>query len=495
LNLILSFPRRVITKIRALLEMPHAISRLAAQHAEAEKISAQRNVAFAAAIDGLRNTYQDDLSTVSTELGNISNELKTSIANLSVENDAKLLSSIAQLRGDISTELTFGLHDLGRFLSQDKCERDHQLEETRSALASVKEVATALTLLRDASAELHSALDKLTAQIQQSTAGYDRRLDNLDGRLNSIDNYQFESRNMLIHNLEGRLNSIDNYQFESRNMLVHLGTSLNTRLDTFQNVIFPDLQAQVHESVAVEFATRVRARSIPSSWASRAEEQYLPAHEAPFEDTLRRAQNDFGKVYGYWRERLDAVDVAFHKGKVGNAAHSGDRYSRIFRSFVEIYARGRVLDVGCGVFGRPYYLASYPSNLISGIDPLPQVEPPDFECVRGISEYLPWPDRSFSTVISATSLDHCLSLDRSLEEISRVLAPEGRFLLWIGSNPGAAEYLPDVEDFVPADQYHLFHFDVSWLDPLLSRSWAVMDQIELQRTGYSHVLYCLVKKN
>jgi SAM-dependent methyltransferase len=195
-----------------------------------------------------------------------------------------------------------------------------------------------------------------------------------------------------------------------------------------------------------------------------------------------------------WVERLDEIQRAFLETKVGNAAHAGDSASRVFRSFVELNAIGRLLDVGCGIFGLPYYLASYPQKLVSGIDPLQPTRAVDFEFLRGISEYLPWPDESFSTVVSATSLDHCLSLEQSLAEIRRVLRPGGRFLLWIASIAGAPQYLPDREGFVPADRFHLFHFDVSWFEPLLEDAFSMTDRVELHGKEYSHVIYNLIKK-
>ena len=75
--------------------------------------------------------------------------------------------------------------------------------------------------------------------------------------------------------------------------------------------------------------------------------------------------------------------------------HSADAYSTLFEAFVEHLCRRRVLDVGCGPSGRPFYLTSYPSALVSGIDPLPRSRQPGLQVVRGISEYLPWPDQSF----------------------------------------------------------------------------------------------------
>ncbi len=119
---------------------------------------------------------------------------------------------------------------------------------------------------------------------------------------------------------------------------------------------------------------------------------------------------------------------------------------------------------------------------------------PEFEFVRGISEYLPWPDGSFSTVISATSLDHCLSLNRSLAELERVLRPGGRFLLWIASVPGSPPYEPEDPAFVPADQFHLFHFDVSWFEPAINQVFETVDRVELRKPQFSEIMYCLRKR-
>jgi hypothetical protein len=78
----------------------------------------------------------------------------------------------------------------------------------------------------------------------------------------------------------------------------------------------------------------------------------------------------------------------FQKTKVGNAACAGHCKSRLFHGFVERYANDRLLDLGCGVFGRPYYLSSYQAELIPGLDPLKPEEESDFEFVRGRWEYL-----------------------------------------------------------------------------------------------------------
>jgi SAM-dependent methyltransferase len=306
-----------------------------------------------------------------------------------------------------------------------------------------------------------------------------------------------ESKQQLAHlttSTDARLNALANEQFESKNLITHLNTSLHSRLDKFENELLPTISDQIHELIALTFDLRARNESNRANWIEGVNEQYRSANREPFGTYLVRAERDFPQVYALWLERLDRIREAFLQTKVGNAAHAGDAYSRIFRCFVEIYAKGRVLDVGCGVLGRPYYLCSYPPDLLSGLDPLEPFTPADFELVQGLSEYLPWPDSSFSTVISATSLDHCLSLEGSIIEIERVLREDGVFLLWIGSNPGSPRYNPTSPDFVPADHFHLFHFDISWWEPILEAKFVIVDRIELKKNGYSHVMYSLAKK-
>lgn len=163
----------------------------------------------------------------------------------------------------------------------------------------------------------------------------------------------------------------------------------------------------------------------------------------------------------------------------------------MFADFVGENAKGRILDVGSGVFGRPYYLRRFPAELVSGIEPLPLLEPADFELVQGIGEYLPWPDESFSTVTSGTSLDHCMSLERTFDEIVRVLTPTGRALFWIDSIAGSPAYVPDAPYFSPVDRFHLFHFDMAWLEPMLEVRFEIAQRHIFDRPGFSKVFYAL----
>jgi SAM-dependent methyltransferase len=461
--------------------------------------------------------------------------LRTSVQTL-----PEMKNQFNEFRNEFAAELSFSINDVRQHLADTRAivdETHQKILELTNTVAIVEEVGLGtqesrrrLEELVDSLAvvtlplgriearlglleSLETRLDYNQNQLVKENRSVRERLDRLDNlathldtslgsRLNRLENTQLEAKNVIAGmsnlvthlntSLASRLNRVDNIEFESKNLISHLHTSVHTRLDKIQNETMEYFYDQMHEIAAAQFGMRARMES-NRAWASHLEELYKPAKPEAFSNYLRRAERDFSIVYEPWKERLDATLKALRQTKVGNAAHAGDPRSRLFRSFVELYAGGRVLDVGCGIFGRPYYLDFYPTELIAGLDPLTPTEAPDFEFVRGISEYLPWPDASFSTVISATSLDHSLSLKRSLAELGRVLRPGGHFLLWIASVPGSPKYEPEDPAFVPADEFHLFHFDVVWFEPLINASFETIDRVELRKPKFSEIMYCLRK--
>lgn len=331
----------------------------------------------------------------------------------------------------------------------------------------------------------------LAEQSRSANAGLEARLAQLESTLAPIHQLVFEQGNKLSHldsGLHSRLNDVTNEIFELKNRTGHIDSSIHTRLNDLLYEAFPRMLEQLHEG------TTVLAEAIAAAeQETRRHPKVVPAAcPEPFETVLDRARNDFPGVFSLWKERLDATGREMLATKVGNAAHPADAYSRLFKLFVERHADGAILDVGCGPYGKPFYLGAFPDSSIAGVEPLLFGEPRDIQVVRGISEFLPWPNSSFDTVISATALDHCLSLERSLDEMTRVLRPGGKILLWLGSEPGARPFEPSAADFQPADQYHLFHFDMKWFEPELERRFHIADRLKFDKTQYSHVFYCLV---
>jgi SAM-dependent methyltransferase len=84
-----------------------------------------------------------------------------------------------------------------------------------------------------------------------------------------------------------------------------------------------------------------------------------------------------------------------------------------------------------------------------------------------------------------------MSLDRSLAEMRRVLRPGGKLLLWVDSVPGAAQYMPNEPKLESADQYHLFHFDTAWFDPMLTERLQMVERVELRKREFNRVMYVL----
>ena len=141
--------------------------------------------------------------------------------------------------------------------------------------------------------------------------------------------------------------------------------------------------------------------------------------------------------------------------------------ARLFHDFLQPYLRNVVLDIGCGPQPVPSYLASWPVENIVGIDPISAPEDHPFLFVSGIGEFLPFPDNSFGTVVSGTTLDHYYLLDKGLKEAFRVLEPGGHFVAWITEFEGAPEYDPYTSLVKPFDHEHMYHIDRKWYLPMM----------------------------
>lgn len=104
------------------------------------------------------------------------------------------------------------------------------------------------------------------------------------------------------------------------------------------------------------------------------------------------------------------------------------------RDYLYLHAKpGRLLDIGCGLLPLPGYL-NFPKREgfeLFGLDPM---DDRSFEGMRivGCSEYTPFADQQFDTVVFATSLDHVCNLVDSIRETNRILVHDGRVIIWMG---------------------------------------------------------------
>jgi SAM-dependent methyltransferase len=171
-------------------------------------------------------------------------------------------------------------------------------------------------------------------------------------------------------------------------------------------------------------------------------------------DALRQLHPSAFEV---WQQLFEAGRLEYERAPQQNLSVQGHADAEVFRAFIAPYMYGSILDVGCGPQALPVYLRGFQLDRVAGLDPLPGAAERRFEFRQGIAEFLPWADSQFDVVLFATSLDHVLSLEKTLEEVHRVLRPGGKCIVWAGLIPGSAPYRPDIEPVKAVDEYHLFH--------------------------------------
>jgi len=140
----------------------------------------------------------------------------------------------------------------------------------------------------------------------------------------------------------------------------------------------------------------------------------------------------------------------------------------------------------------PSYLSTRLPKTFSGLEPLPYIGYSKDRVQQGFNELLPWEDNQFDTVVSGTSLDHVLSLEISLKEVFRVLKPSGKYLVWLASIPNAPPFDEKADEFNAIDEFHLFHFDKIWIEPIFEKNFfEISDVTTISQPGFDHVFYCL----
>ncbi|MBL8828504.1 MAG: class I SAM-dependent methyltransferase [Planctomycetaceae bacterium] len=210
-----------------------------------------------------------------------------------------------------------------------------------------------------------------------------------------------------------------------------------------------------------------------------------------FAESLAALEPLAPQAYAIWKPLLDVNADAYAGFPTHSCSVAGHDMAELFGCFLAPLLHGTVLDIGCGPQPVPSYLANYPVESIAGLDPLAAPHP--FVFHHGVAEFLPWDDASFDLVIAATSLDHVLLLDRSVDEFRRVLRPGGRFVTWVSFVAGAPEYNPYRADVGQEDEFHLFHFDRPWFESTMQRHFKI-DESFVFDSPYDQAFYSLSLK-
>jgi len=211
-----------------------------------------------------------------------------------------------------------------------------------------------------------------------------------------------------------------------------------------------------------------------------------PTPGKTLDDSLVELEKLVPAAFFHWKALFEINRKAYTGFPTHSCSVRGHAMAELFQFFLAPYLAGRVLDMGCGPQPVPWYLEGFSHSHMAGIDPLPPSEGDHpFVFHQGVSEFLPWQDGVFDTVVAATSLDHVLLLDRVLEEIRRVMTPDGVLIVWVAFMEGALPYNPYHEGIQPVDDYHLFHFDRPWFEEVIRETFRIEEEIHLKSPGVS----------
>ena len=119
----------------------------------------------------------------------------------------------------------------------------------------------------------------------------------------------------------------------------------------------------------------------------------------------------------------------------------GDMTAKFYHEKIKIYAKGKLLDLGCGkVPLYDVYKKYITENVcVDWENTLHKNEYLDFEC--DLTKKLPFKDREFDTIILSDVLEHIPNPSELWKEMARILAVNGKiiinvpFYFWIHEKP------------------------------------------------------------
>ncbi|MEA2226864.1 MAG: hypothetical protein QOF04_494 [Solirubrobacteraceae bacterium] len=150
---------------------------------------------------------------------------------------------------------------------------------------------------------------------------------------------------------------------------------------------------------------------------------------------------------------------------------SFQRHVATYRLCAPLLPPGRVLDLGCGI-GHSFS-ALAPRESV-GVDRSAEaLAGQDRATVVADMRELPFPDASFASVLAVQSIEHVADPDRVLEQVVRVLEPEGTAIL---VTPNRLEFARPDEII---DPYHHVEYAPDELRALCARFFTEVDVLGL----------------
>jgi ubiquinone/menaquinone biosynthesis C-methylase UbiE len=179
---------------------------------------------------------------------------------------------------------------------------------------------------------------------------------------------------------------------------------------------------------------------------------------------------------GFWRRLGESIQDGTAAQLDWYRWRAGRLETLLRRVATEMPRGGKVLEIGSGPIGIVNFLEWGERFAIDPLEPFYRQQPalielrnPGSTYLEGSGEHLPLPDASCSLVIIDNVIDHTYAPEKILQEISRVLAPQGRLYLCVNVHTRWGAFLHDVLAGLRIDRGHPYTFTSEALRQLLRR--------------------------
>ncbi len=172
------------------------------------------------------------------------------------------------------------------------------------------------------------------------------------------------------------------------------------------------------------------------------------------------------------------------------------RFRKLFLKDLQVNPEAKVLDLCCGAGQATQELVKHFKN-VTGLDASPiaikraQQNVPQAQYIEAFAENMPFSDRCFDLVITSTAMHEMESeqLQEIIQEVQRVLTPEGQFIIIDFHRPTNPLYWLPIATFL-----WLFETETAWqllktdLHQLLNTSGLTVESCQLYAGGSLQVV-------
>ena len=194
---------------------------------------------------------------------------------------------------------------------------------------------------------------------------------------------------------------------------------------------------------------------------------------------------------GFWQRLGDGIEAGTREQLDWYTWRAGRLEERLAAAADPLPGSGKVLEIGSGPIGIVNFLEWGERYAIDPLEHFYRTQPslaalrkPGVTYLDGAGERLPFEDGSFTLVIIDNVIDHTYAPRAILEEIRRVLRPDGRLYLSVNVHTAWGAWLHGVLAALRIDKGHPYTFTSRTLRELIAaHAFAVVSE---QVDDYEH---------